>query len=305
MKIITLVILSVLIELSFVSEAIAVPLVKVIGSTVSKTIDPYRDDLKIQVKCSGWFDKSWFVNFSSEEIQVLDKQDSKGYYVQESTLSFALPNDPAIESKDALKKIYAVDDGYLVSYYAGEWGGSLWWFSKDGKNKKAVLPYKPTYDAISFVKEFMPTKDGLYLLVGLSHLSLDSGGIIKVENTKEDGWRISKHVNLSSAALAYFKIDENAYLILTNKKVVYFSLKKGSMTLYEPLDGYPRSGVGGNSIARDNQGNIFIGDRYKVTRLKPVLGGYSEEWIIPEYCEWDVEDNGICHCQSLSDVYKK
>jgi len=269
---------------------------KIINSADSKIINPYDTSQTIQTKCSGWSKKNWYVSLANDDVQINNFGETRDYYLKVEELLFEVPIDAGIESPNQSKTVFPVQDGYLISFYAGEWGGSLWWFSKNGENKKAVIPYKPSYQAISFVNEFMPTNDGLYALVGLAHLSLDSGGIVKLENIKEEGWRISKFIDLSSSASAYFRMDDNNFLILTNKKVVHFSLSGESKTLYEPLD--DMFGVSGNSIVQDKIGNIYIGDRYKVSKLKPVVSGYTEEWIIPEYCEWSVDLNAVCHCQS-------
>ncbi|MCA9408379.1 MAG: hypothetical protein H6755_05865 [Candidatus Omnitrophica bacterium] len=271
----------------------------------SAIINPFDKDQEVQAKCFGWSKKDWYVSDVSGEIQISDKWQIKDHYVAIDKVPIEIPNDPEIENSDQSKKIFSVDDGYLISFYAGEWGGSLWWFSKDGKSKKAILPYDKSmqgfWHAKSFVNEFMPTNEGLYLLVGLSHLSLDRGGILKLERTKDKGWQIAKFIDLDSAAYEYYQIDQNSYLILTGKKVVRFSVEGVSRTLYEPINGYYLSGVGGNSIVQDSAGNIYIGNRYKVSKLMPISGGYREEWIIPEYCEWDVESNAVCHCKNGED----
>lgn len=271
----------------------------------ARIIDPQEPAQKSQTKCGDWSNKIWSVSMRDGQVQVLPyerKKDPELLSVEE--LPFEVPPDTALESNHPTISAYPVEDGYYVRFYAGEFGASLWWFSKDGSEKEPVLPYDFSISAISFVNKFLKAEDGdIYFLVGLSHLSMTQGGVIRMIDMGERGWRPSKYINLDSSAKEYFKIDKENYLILTMKKVALFSLSGKSRTLYESLDGN-YLGRGGNSIVQDNKGVIYIGGVYKVVRLTPIMGGYREDWIIPEYCEdWLIERGKGCRC--VSDLVEK
>src|SRR6185437_10770643 len=83
------------------------------------------------------------------------------------------------EKKDIRGKVsfLKVNDGYLVGFYAGEWGGSLFWFSTDGKKH-----YKVSDDEIV---QFITRSGKNYAIQGLAHLSMSEGSIIVIEKVKE------------------------------------------------------------------------------------------------------------------------
>lgn len=268
----------------------------------ARIIDPLDPAQSSQVNYYAWSDKVWSVSMQDGQVQVLpyeQKKDPELLSVEE--LPFDVPPDTALESNHVSIGAYPLEDGYYVRYYAGEFGASLWWFSKDGSQKKPVLPYGFSLSAISFVNKFLKTEDGeIYFLVGLSHMSMTQGGVIRMVDMGERGWRPSKYINLDSSADEYFKVDKENYLILTQKKVALFSLNGKSRTLYERLD-EPHVGWGGNSIVQDNEGVIYIGGVYKVIRLTPLMGGYREDCIVPEFCEeWGSDGNGGHRCLSVS-----
>jgi hypothetical protein len=57
-----------------------------------------------------------------------------------------------------------VDDGYLVGFYRGEWGGHLYWFSKDGEDH-----YQISDDEIV---QFIKHHEKIFAIQGLAHCQL-------------------------------------------------------------------------------------------------------------------------------------
>ncbi len=266
-----------------------------------RLISPEDESQETQVKCAQWSNKQWYVFSRDNKVDVSTEREEAPGLLKVEDLPFAVPNDPALESDDQKKTVLPVEDGFLISFYAGEFGGSLWWFSEDGTQKKTVLDYDPQrIYPTSFVNNFLVMGDSVYALVGLEHLSLDMGGIIGLQKDFYGNWTVGSFFDLGSAAGSYYRIGYKKYFILTNKKVVEFSPLKGTKTLYE-VNTLNRNGShpfkSDATLARDEDGNIYIGGNYKIIRLSPVQGGYKEEWLIPEYCEWDVAANGVCRCR--------
>jgi hypothetical protein len=80
---------------------------------------------------------NYFVFLQNNKVHVVD---SLNY--QEKRPPFpVMTGDSMFNGKGTLPYI-RVDKGYLVGFNRGEWGGSLYWFSKDGKQYyKISRPY--------------------------------------------------------------------------------------------------------------------------------------------------------------------
>src|SRR4051794_36838208 len=82
---------------------------------------------------------AWFAaNYSEYEWQVGMKNGRpvahrKNRELEEkAALPPALKHDDGKQDERGEVHTYQVNSGWLVAYYAGEWGGSLWWYTPDG-----------------------------------------------------------------------------------------------------------------------------------------------------------------------------
>jgi len=219
----------------------------------------------LQIGCSGWSKTSWFVWLKDGKVEFSDK----GHPHQD-------------------KIVFPVEDGYFIALDNGEFGGSLWWHSNDGQFTKELLNEHINY--------FIQTTSGLYAMGGLSHLGTDSGQIIKLEKANGD-WTQKKIHDLGSAPNAFYKEDTDNYLILTRKSILRFNEKSGISNVYLRNDGEYLRYSYSTSIVKDKDGVLYLGMRYAIVKLTPKEDFYIEEWLIPNYCNWEVESNRVCHCK--------
>lgn len=252
----------------------------------SFTRDEEISDLQIQ--CSGWSVTNWYVSFQNDSVEYSSDWKPQEGVISSDELSFKVEADSDVPGSYNGGIIFPVVDGYLVAFNAGEWGGSLWWYSKDGLRRNKLLSEHINY--------FIKTENGLFAIGGLAHLSFDSGQIIKLEENNGT-WSQKKIQDLDSAPNGFFYEGNDSYLILTNKSILRFSEKNGISKVYLSIEGerFPYSYA--TSIVKDNTGNLYLGMRYAIIKLSPQDEFYSEEWLIPDFCNWEVESNGVCHCK--------
>ena len=71
----------------------------------------------------------------------------------------------------------AVDDGWLIGFNEGEFGGALYWFSRDGKRSFVISSDQ--------IVDFFSLADGLYAIEGLAHMSASRGSILRISRPKQ------------------------------------------------------------------------------------------------------------------------
>ncbi|MFZ6643936.1 hypothetical protein ACO0LL_29695 [Undibacterium sp. TC4M20W] len=80
---------------------------------------------------------------------------------------FVIAAEPLSDSLKTDTPLMEVDDGWLVGFNRGEFGASLYWFSKDRKEHYKIS----NHHIIDFIKKV----DGLYAIEGLAHRGSSEG----------------------------------------------------------------------------------------------------------------------------------
>ena len=214
-------------------------------------------------------------NYSNAEWAVSLRNDSiyAGKYIERSGYDLSkLPfkiNPDTKEKKEMYGKIslLKVEDGYLVGFYHGEWGGSLFWFSSDGKKY-----YKISNDEIV---QFI-TRDGRnYAIQGLAHLSMSEGSIILIGNEK--GKRTSgEFLKLPTAPDAIALDNHHDFIVITSKSLLRID---GNNKISILIDrGIWYDGLYTNSmVIKDNI--IYAGMRAGVFKYNLSTG--QQNWLLP------------------------
>ncbi|MDX2046794.1 MAG: hypothetical protein SFU87_08405 [Chitinophagaceae bacterium] len=163
------------------------------------------------------------------------------------------------------RSVLKVDDGYLVGFWKGEWGGCLFWFNNDGKQR-----YQVSGDMIV---QFLKRNNKYYAIEGLAHLSMSDGSVIEIE--KANGkWTTKEYVRLHFAPYAADIDSKNNFIIVTSDNLLSVDTNKKVDTLItEGFWGglYPTSMV----IKRDV---AFVGMRHGVFRF--YLPTKKQEWLM-------------------------
>ncbi|MDP4260989.1 MAG: hypothetical protein Q8941_00545 [Bacteroidota bacterium] len=206
--------------------------------------------------------QDWIVYKVEDSIKVtLDRIDA------EKQFPFKIEtNNDAYSKFGGHKSFIATDDGYLAGFFRGEFGGNLWWFSKDGKESYEIGEYQ----LVGFAKR----DNKIYAIEGLAHLGLSGGNLLEIikENNK---WVAKKYLDLREAPLGIDVDSRDNIIVMTSTKILAIDNTKKIDTLvyrgfwYPYL--YPTSLVIKNNI-------LYSGMRRGVYKYN--LDSGNEEWLM-------------------------
>jgi len=160
------------------------------------------------------------------------------------------------------------EQGFLVGYNSGEWGGGLYWYTREGKLRQHVLNEN--------LIRIVPVKDGFLAFTGLAHGFTNEGQASLLEFDGQS-WNVAHSLDLAGAPKAFLDERDGSFLIVTSKRLVRVSDAKRVELLHRSKNGFWAP----TSIARDPDGTLYLGARYVVVRLRPLAVGYSETWLAP------------------------
>jgi hypothetical protein len=229
----------------------------------------------------------WFVYLEEDEIRVDDVRNYRRN--PRAKLPFQirqLKNSDMINIAAPLAGLIdaiEVEDGYLVGFNRGEWGGELYWFSKNGKKKYEISRHQ--------IVQFIKRDNKIYAIEGLGHLGISEGSIIEIEKNgkkwiaKEllklsapnavqlDNWDnfiiVTSGISLLSERNGAIIGIPSSFLLSIDRENKVDTLVNGSM--WEFL--YPSSMV----IHKDV---VYIGMRKGVYKFDLITK--RNEWLLPE-----------------------
>lgn len=254
-----------------VGGASAAPLVVPAGWV---PIEPDGDRLR----CANYALDEWRVSIDAGALVFTESKN------HEPDTGPALPFTPQQQTVTRGRRhVLAVPDGFLVGFDAGEWGGSLFWFSPDGaqqvkladENVHGLVPMGP--DLVGSIE-------------GLSHLSLSEGNVRWIERSAA-GWRAGAPTALD-AGPSTFVAARDAIYVLTTKSLVRVGKDRKAVTI-QPVrtaQMYP------DSMLIDAAGELWLGMRQFVVRMTPVGTRYKETWLVREACVRATVRDLTCVC---------
>lgn len=188
--------------------------------------------------------KEWYSLNSADYYQIV--KINKGKLVTEKTTD---TRDPELKIKEG--KIIGIDNG--------EWGGELYFQSKDGGKKIKIMSGN--------IVDIFKFKNKIYIAEGLAHLGSSSGAIYEVTKNGDE-FAHKKILNFESNAPAVIANFRDKTYMVSNKSFYEIDLEKGT---YIKLFGnqfwwalYPKS------MAVFNEKNIFIGIRGGIVKINSV-----------------------------------
>jgi hypothetical protein len=219
-------------------------------------------------------------NTYPDNIQVVIKNNAL-YFTTERIIKDSMPSFIKLTRMDSLRlrgslsvkvrgniTVLEVSDGYLIAGNQGEFGGSLYWFSKTDTTRY-LIRYG---NVISFLKR----KDKIFAIEGLAHGSACRGEIMELKEEAEK-WTASTFINLNSAPFAVSPYKRKSFIVLTASGMYLIDKKKRIKAL---IDGdlweyslYPNSLVIKNKI-------IYAGVGIGI--IKYDLATNKEEWLLPD-----------------------
>lgn len=212
----------------------------------------------------NWSKNEWTVFIKDNQIFVINDGEKIS-----DTLPFKIipKDDNERYILEGRRSVIKVDDGYLVGFYRGEWGGNLFWFSNDGKKKYEISSHE--------IVQFVVRDNKIYAIEGLAHLLMSEGSIIQIQK-KNGRWTTSEYVKLPSALDAIAIDEHNNFIIITSHILLAIDATAKTRTLVEKgfwLGLYPTSLIIQN-------GSAYIGMRKGV--LKYNLKTREQVWMMPD-----------------------
>jgi len=207
----------------------------------------------------------WIIEKKNESIKIRqnDYNYSKGDSLPFSQKQIA----KKIKNKYSIRAIKKVSDGYIVGLNGGEFGGGLWFISKNGKKSYEISSYIR-------VREIFEFNNKLYVIRGLAHLGSSYGSLFELKKDKK--WKIQKNFQLPDAPRFVVLEDENI-LILTTERLMSFDKKEN---LIEILKAPFYWGMYYPSSAIVDSNNIYIAMRKGILKITEFKSNPNFEWLV-------------------------
>ena len=190
-----------------------------------------------------------------------------------SPLPFEIKPGSAREGLAGERKTAKVDDGWIVSFNAGEFGAGLWWFSPGGERR-----YKISDD---HVVSLVPTSSGLLVAVGLAHGvgAPFKGRCLRLSRNAKGQWVTEALFDLGGAPLVVVKDVDGSLVVATYNRLlrIFPALKKTDVIVDNVFWGdlYP------NSLVIAPSGTIFVGMRHGIAKVEKKGKSYKVFWLLP------------------------
>jgi hypothetical protein len=230
--------------------------------------------------CGNYSLREWLVSFEEEQLKI--RQRPLPYLYRKDSLPFEIALKKNKDQEDGLngqRVVYKVDDGWLVGFDEGEFGGSLWWFSQNGNRYKKLTNEN--------VIDFVGLSEKTLILTGIAHMGFDEGKILLVRKVGDGDYKLEVFADLGSQPDAYINESPDSLLIITTKALMRVTKSGTVRKLFETEYDW----LGTTSIALSSKGAIYAGHRHFITRLTPVANGYEEQWFVPSDCtKFEIQD---------------
>jgi hypothetical protein len=221
------------------------------------------------MQCANYSHLEWRVSLSEAgTAQIVPRPKPYG------AKSFKLDLPAGVKRQEGMigvESTFKLQNGWLLGFDAGEFGGGLWFADMHGKTQELSKEN---------VHGFIETQQGVLVFVGLAHGSLDSGKVLIVPykiNSQTDLKNLSE---LDGAPEAFSKLSSNTALVITTQSISQIASSGVSRTLLRRRF----SGLYPNSIVSARDSAIYAGMRLFVVRFVQQSGEYTEQWLVPDNC---------------------
>ena len=233
-------------------------------------------------RCANYSRDEWRISIDGGAVSIAKastREPNSG-----PKLPFALPPQPELRGR---RHVLAAGDGFLVGFDAGEWGGALYWFGKDGAGQQKLAS-----ENVRGLVALGP--DTALAIEGLAHLSMSEGRVRWLERRGGAGaFRAAAQTPLPDAPQAHVAVPGGAVYLLTTSSLVRVTPDR-RVTVVQPVETY---GLYPDSMAIDPGGALWIGMRQLVLRLLPARDRFTETWLVREDCQRAEQVNLDCFCR--------
>jgi hypothetical protein len=165
-----------------------------------------------------------------------------------------------------VKYVFEADDGWIVMFDHGEFGGGIEWFARAGGAPRSIFVGTQQQDEITpqNINRAMAADGAIYVLQGIAHMGINEGQLAKI-------WREHDHftshviARYPSEPVDWIRRGDGSWLIATWSAI------------WQTLDGAPSAVVANlpkimsypTSLVSTADGTLFVGTRGGVIRLTP------------------------------------
>ncbi len=184
------------------------------------------------------------------------------------------------------RSLQPTSSGWLVGFDAGEFGGGLWLFNRDGSQNIELLS-----ENVHAIYQINAT---ILILTGLNHMRLNYGHLYKFSDIPDKPAVVSV-ANLGGSPEASTVGTDGNIAIATSERVLRVDTSGKIVEIYKSREHltYP------TSIGLDKNGNFYVAMRFFVLPLVPNVGSeYNAQWLMPEQCREFKLDKYICGCNA-------
>ena len=218
--------------------------------------------------CANYSEKEWSVAIPDGLPQITLASRSAGKR-QPQEFPPGVKRLPDMKGRESKLKL---QNGWLLGFDAGEFGGGLWFAMDDGSMIELSKQN---------VRGIVATPQGALILSGLAHMGLDSGKAFAVPNVVSSPRDLKTLVELDGAPVAFTATSDGSIIVATARGIS----RIGSSGSTETLLHRDLEILSPNSITVAPDGTIYVGMRFFVVRLVPHGGKHVEQWMAPEKCK--------------------
>lgn len=230
-------------------------------------------------QCAG-YGGSWVVSTDGSSVRLVR-------FDAESIKQSPMPPQLKLSKKMiGRRSLEPTSSGWLVGFDAGEFGGGLWWFSRDGSQTIELLSEN--------VHAIYQIKKSILILTGLNHMGLNYGHVYKFDDTSDKA-TVTSVADLGGSPEASTVDSGDNIIVATPDRVLRVDKDGKTNEMYKSGEHltYP------TSAAVDTNGVVYVAMRFFVLRLIPQEASrYNAEWLMPEQCRVFKLDKYICGCDA-------
>jgi hypothetical protein len=193
---------------------------------------------------SGWASVSLARGIPSDCDSLFDEREiwidsgelrtSTGQHGQRPAIPKSLTIRISTEHARYVNYVFEDDEGWTVTFDHGEFGGGVEWYAKSGGAPQSVIVGQEAgYHVPQNVNRAMVIDGGLFVLQGLSHLTLSVGQLAVIRR---------EHENFTSRVIARFPSEPfdwilipNGSLLVATRNAIWHVSKTGHVALFTRL----------------------------------------------------------------------
>jgi hypothetical protein len=230
-----------------------------------------------RLHCANYARDMWQVAIDHGTLTFVEEKE------HEADSGPALPFTPKQQTTPRGRQhVLAVSDGFLVGFDAGEWGGALYWFSKDGSTA-TKLADENVHGLVALGPDLVASVEGL------SHLGISEGNVRWIEHV--GSWRAGALTALDAGPRTFVGTRDAIYVVTTQSLMRVGKDRKA--VAVQPVRTAP---LYPDSMVIDAAGELWMGMRQFVVRMKPVGNRFEQTWLVRESCVRATAHDHECVC---------